>query len=668
MEIGLDRVRRLMRSQDGKLMTVPHGTVKAAIAEKAQSAQHQAIAHAITKSNTNEASSADPSMVTAGSAEVSSLGPRNIYAPILEGFMATRDTQGQQETGGIKPDVNLLNVYRDIYMSDPICGSAVDLMSNMPFSDFTLAGAKDAKYLTKYEESIDAMRLNAFLPVLSTEYLVEGRKCCTTVFDEGEGKYTGLIPQDNNYVTITPVPLFGIDPLITLDIGNAIKALNSSKDPRAAEYLKQLPENFRSNSKDYAPDPKDVIYIARSNMTRDNMGTSIYRRLLTTWAMEKAMFRGTLDQAFKRQRAVAHMTVGDEEWQATPDEMRQLAQMLMAADMDPVGAVMVTRNGVNVNEIRNGGDFWKSSDLEDFFTTRKLRALGISESFLSGESTFNSLEQVLSVYVENMRSYRDKITGEIFYDRLFPRIAEANNYTQKSHGLAMQLASQDEDQLSLFRDEGLATSGTSVMPYMETASDGSSRRMLLRNSKMLIPQVYWHKRLRPEADSAYLEVLSTLSDKGIPIPIRLWASAGGLDMKSLLNQKDEDMRTRENVKDWTKAIMKSMPGGDQMGMGGDPGGGEDGGEFASLVTAKTLTRPGMLQRGSEEAMEKYSARNVDAGGKRHLLSKRGQKRAEEQANKKIAEAAASLGQKINRIEAKLEQIFMERNSTTKFYT
>jgi hypothetical protein len=611
----------------------------------------------------------DLAMQTAATPNVSSsIGPRDIYSGILDGFMATGAGQDKRgaEAGNDSP---LYSIFRDIYASDPVCGSAVDLMSNMPFSDFSLAGAKDDKGLRPFEESIDNMKMRSLFATLSTEYLVNGMFCATTIFDEDKKIYTGLVPQNVDYVQITPLPIFGQDPLITLMLGDALKDLTSSKDERVIEYLKNLPPAYRNDekAKEIKPDPKDVIYITRNNLIKDVRGVSLYRRVLTAWLMEKTMYKGTLDQAFKRQRAIAHMTVTQsEDWTPTQAEMEQLASMLMAADLDPVGAVFVTREGVSVEEIRAGDAFWKVTDLEQWFTQAKLRALGISESFLSGESTFNSLEQVLSVYVEQMRAYREKITQEVFYDRMFPRLARENMLTQKKHGLNMVLSDyQNANQLSLFGDQTPELpAGYSAIPFMHTAAETSSRYVTLANRDLLIPQIHWHKRLRPEADQAYLDMLSTLSEKGLPIPIRLWAAAGGLDLKSLVNQKDEDMELRDNLSDWTKAITKATMPDDGSG-GGFGGGAPD--EQLSMLTASKLKPKSLLSRGGDKAMEEMSARNIGGDGKRHLLSKRGANYLEEKMNKRIAESAASVAQQVNRLETRIEEM-QRANRAKKWYT
>ena len=53
--------------------------------------------------------------------------------------------------GIISQDDNTLRkLYRDIYNYDGIAGAAVDLMSNLPFSDFSLTGVSDKKILETF--------------------------------------------------------------------------------------------------------------------------------------------------------------------------------------------------------------------------------------------------------------------------------------------------------------------------------------------------------------------------------------------------------------------------------------------------------------------------------------------------------------------------------------
>lgn len=669
MHINTKTPRSLLKDSQGKMTTTPSDFVSASrvdVRTKSNTVGTPLIS--IPKSQrTNNPIGQETAGSQTGSAS-SSIGPMDLYAPLLAGYMETeggKDKQGNQQ--GV--DTGLYQIYRDIHDFDPVSGNAVDMMSNMPFSDFSLSGAKDQKFLAPYEESIDNIRIRSLFPSMSAEYLVHGLFCSTTIFDDEERRYVGLIPQNVDYVDVIPLPIWGRDPLIQLRIGSSLSQLKDSKDERVQEMLKTLPEEYRSKkgAKDvHVPDPKDVIYIPRGGLLRDTRGVSIYQRILPIWLMEKAMYRGTLDQTMKRQRSVTHLQLGDEEWMPTTEEMQAIAKLLLEADMDPVGAIFVTRNGVNVGEVRSPNDMWKVSDMTDFFTQVKLRSLGISDSFITGDATYNSLEQVMSVFVEQMRAYRDRITSEIFYERMFPRISESMGYTNKSQGLSIEVARANPNQLRLdLGDSPIPTS------FVELASERSNYGQIsYRNRQLLIPQLQWHKRLRPEADDAYLTMLGSLSERGVPIPVRLWAAAGGLDLQSILNQKDEDIKIRDRVEDWLKAIGKSqaavqppMDGGGDMG-GGAPGGGSD--EFASALTASNLMRPRSILGRSYDT-DAYDVQNRTSDGKRHLLSSKGKKHLDEQMNKKIASVASSLNAKVNAMEKKMDDNFRDMNATMKHY-
>jgi len=589
--------------------------------------------------NIETADSASGSGIPAGTSTTNISGKSNYNSILQEYFEPDIVNDGLSRSSDYTRGIN--QVYRDIYYHDAVAGSAIDLMSNMPFSNFTIGGTKDSKTLRPFEESVASMNITQLLPVISNEYLVHGMFCATTVFDTESGVYKGIVPQNPDMVSVTPVPLFGHSPLITLDTGNALKVLQNSTDPRAKEYL----DLMKSGGKDvtsYNPAPEDVVYIPRRALARDYRGVSALRRMLMPWMIEKALYRGTVDQSIKRQRAITHMTVGDETWTATSEDMAALADMFMAADLDPVGAVFVTRPGVAVEELKDPGNLWKVSDLESFFTTAKLRALGVSESFLTGETTFSALEQVMTVFVEQLRAYREMITNELFYENIFKRISDHHNITTKRYGIETSDSGADPTQLDLFDTKG-------VVPKFEgaysTGSEGASG--------LLIPRVQWHKRLRPEADQQYLDMLNTLSEKNIPIPVRIWAAAGGLDLDNMMNQQDDDIQLREKLKEWSSRAKEAS---------GPPPGGDGGGGFEGSALLGIQPK-GILNRGSESDMEELSSRNVDSAGKRHIRSAKYSKIAEEKENKKIAVAAAEMAKRVNALESKQELLDRERSDS-----
>ena len=603
---------------------------------------------------------ASPKTEAAGHMETanSMLQGRQTYGSILEGYVYTdSEVSESQSLGDRTKDLSLNRIYRDIYYHDPVCGGSIDMISNMPFSDFALGGAKDKKVYAKFEESIQNTNVKQLHTQLSQEYLVHGLFCGTTVFDDKEGTYTGIIPQNITFVDVLPVPIFGRDPLITLQVGEAAKALKAySGDDRMKEYSDLLsPKDAVAK-----PNPEDVIYIPRRGLLRDIRGVSILKRVLTVWMIERSLYRGTLDQSMKRQKPITQVTVGEPEWTPTQEDMQAIANNLLAADQDPVGAIFMTRTGVNVSDIRSSGDLWKVSDLESFFTTAKLRAMGVSEAFLNGDANYNSMEQAMTVFIEQMRSFREMVTYELYYDRMFPRISLKNDFTSKRWMIAETASGEDtlEDELYSiafnrpymphYGNDNLY--GSQLDMFKETAALRHDQRDLF------IPQVHWFKRLRPEADSEYLNVLTTLEEKNIPIPLRVWAAAGGLDLNSILQQEADDTKIREKIKAWVKKIKPA----EEEGAGG--GGGMD---LSAVLTASDLHT---LKKNRDYSNMDTAPANLMGDGKRRLSTRKGEKIATEKLHKVIASVAADLNGKLNAINTRLDKAFMENNSTTKHYT
>lgn len=597
----------------------------------------------------------------------STIRSQNLYGSILDQYLHTDIDATDATQMGRSKDTSINRIFRDMYYHDPVCGSGVDMLSVMPWSDFTLGGARNDKAYEKFYNSTASMNTTKLLPQASAEYFVYGLFCSTTLFNQDEGEYNGVVPQNIDFIEVAPVPIFGRDPLITLMVGEAAKNLIHTDDPRMKQYEALIPKDKET----LRPKPEDVMYIPRRALMRDYRGVSIYRRLLTTWLFERALYRGTLDQSMKRQRSITHLMLGDTDWTPTQEEMGAMASNLVGADLDPVGAIFVTRTGVQVNDIRSANDLWKVTDNSDFFMQNKLRALGISEAFLSGEYSVNALDQAMSVFVENMRAFRDMMTYEMFYDKTFPRIAQANELMRKRVGLEEAKLTRDDADFITRISQGRSTRGFRPKVDVQMNLFGDNTYMMDKaemtredRNLLFIPEVHWLKRLRPEADDAYLGMLGTLQQAGVPIPLRVYAAAGGLNLDSIENQMDDDMELRKKFKPWVKSMAPEEPPME----GGAPGGGADGGDGnldLSFVNQSSFKRRGVLNR--EYDKDNTGVRNVDSQGKRRVQTRKGKDIMEEKLNKQIAASAAILGQRINALETRQEQLFVERNQTKKFY-
>lgn len=284
-------------------------------------------------------------------------------------------------------DKELYDLYREIYMMDTVCGPAVDIMSSLPWSDCSLMGVDDTKQLQYYEDTLDELGLISTMGALSTSYLVLGKIIGSLLFDSNRGIFTDIITHNPDDCEITPIPLRGYDPKIDLKISTDFKKFLASKDPRDIEARKeinpQLMQKLKSGKIEL--EPLSTLYLQRT-LIPGIESMSYYTRVLPIWLIEKALMRGTIIGAWRRQRSILHIMAGNEDWLPSDEQLSMLTQLFQNADRDPQGAVVTTRDGVQAQELRQGNDFWKVSDEWDIFANAKMRALGINEAFLSGEA------------------------------------------------------------------------------------------------------------------------------------------------------------------------------------------------------------------------------------------------------------------------------------------
>ena len=418
----------------------------------------------------------------------------------------------------------LLNFYRDIYLNDQTAGSAVDIQSSFPFSSFDLRGLGE-RDLDIYSEAVEQLNIMQMLPIISTAYLVDGYFCGSLVFDPREKRFLDTLIHDAMQCRVVQSSFFNQMPEVSVQTSPATMQMLNSDNQYTREYINSLPQSFVNmlQQGQFDLNPVTTLFVARRTLT-DRSHVSFLHRILPMYLIEKMMFRGTLVEASRRQRATTHLAAGDDTWTPTTEELNALVQQFQAAEFDPLGGWVSTRNAISIQDIRPGGDFWKWTDMADTMVPYKLRAMGISESFLSGDASYASAESAYSTFLETQNTYREHLTQAVFYNRLFPLIAVANRMYK----------------------EGTTPSQMVQNNNISRFLNHSKNRAALR-----IPQLIWHKSLEAKDEENTFELLEAASEKGVPIPLKAWMAAAKLDKDSLLKDLKEDKDLRRNLERYT---------------------------------------------------------------------------------------------------------------------
>lgn len=453
------------------------------------------------------------------------------------------------------------SVYKDIYLHDAIAGSAVDLKATMPWSDFTLEGCTEPQREV-FEENLERLNVRNLLPELSTDQLVTGAFVGSLVYDKKLKGWKDVIPLNYADCIIRDVPLYSMEPMISLNVGPELKAFADDRSPEAVHIQEKIPQDMlmefrRGKVADLYS--KTTIYVPRTTMTSNQSGISYFRRLLPIFILERLLYRGTYSEASRRQRSLLHIQAGDEEWIPSEDELSSLVGLFQMTDMDPVSAIVATRNNVQTSEIRSGGDFWKWTDTIDQLANMKMRALGINETFLSGEGSYNTMETALTVFLADLDAYRNRTAYQIFGSKIFPTISFLHGFTKE--------------------DKSAETAG-----YLHKLDDE-----LNDTANLVIPKINWHRELSPSFDQQAMDNLDKLTEKGWPVTLRMWAAASGQDFDAVDKQLAQDVKDRKMLAEWQARISEAT-GGAMGGINGQANADTqtEGSEFASLTPMQRL--------------------------------------------------------------------------------
>ena len=451
-------------------------------------------------------------------------------------------------------------MFKLMYNRDHLAGVMVDLLAEMIWSDFDLVGIQDPVIRNIYQETMGAIDIVTTGPELTREYMVLGRSISSMIFDKDRGIFDDIISHDPSFVRLTPIPIKGFDPKIDLIPSPSLRQFVESVDPRDMDVRKILPASFveairaaggKAGARGFGGsqsmlggrdsstggggiplDPINTLFLPRRSFGHDNIGTSFYTRLITFWALEKALINASVASARRRVRSVLHIKCGiDNLWEPSAGEMDNIAGMFIQADEDPIGAVVCTRTGVDTSEIRAGQDFYKWADEWGMLNEGKMRAMGANEALLAGDSTYSNQETARLFFMEKVSKLRETLTTRIFYNKLFPLVA-------RIHGFKKRTQAQLDHRI---RVEG-----------SDTVDNKLTQRQSLEIpfNQLIMPTISWHKSLVNEVNTAKLDVYEKLEEKGVPIHLRDWAGAAGVDLDDQMSGLERDADVRQQVAKW----------------------------------------------------------------------------------------------------------------------
>lgn len=418
-------------------------------------------------------------------------------------------------------------LYRQIYRYDPIAGPALELATNMPWSEFNIGGITDRTIRRSYEQSYENLDIVSKLPWLSLDYNILGKVCGSLIWDERSGCWSQLLQQNPDFLQVTPVPFLDVQPIISMHIPPYLKSLANSiirtkkyqvDDKNLQDALNMILNNDRLELAE-----ENTFYIARKASGADYLGTSIYSRIVGLILLESALMNANLTNAFRRAGPIRVVTPTDDTSYYNTEQLDALALMFMEADEDPAGSTIVLPRQMNVENLSSANaDQWRLFDDLEALNKAKLNGCGLSDSFINGDSSYGTTEINLNVFLERCKSHRTYFEKQLLINKIAKQQAIANGFYKRT----------------------------------KAEIDHNVRTTKKCDANLILPKIHWAKNLAPVGDTAFIDLLEKAEEKGLPITLRTWAGATNQDLTSEMDNLQQDIKERQEINKYKAVIAK----------------------------------------------------------------------------------------------------------------
>jgi hypothetical protein len=471
-------------------------------------------------------------------------GNRQIYSPIYERAEAPTLVEDFLPT-----DIKTQNkIFRNILQYDAIAGPATEYWCSMAFGkNVILNDVNDPEVLKFYEDATEACGLIPEFPLLLLDYLTIGRFVFFLVPNDKKGYWTEHRVLDPDFVRIKVPPFRSMTPVIDWQPDSEERDWAMSDDPRIKEQqLNVDPVILKAmySGESVPLDPTDTLFLPRQQHMTDRYGTSYLCRMLPLKIYEKAAMDASIAGMRRRAGPVWIATCPAD---YTGTEISEIIDQLYAAEDDPIGGKVAVREGVVMSELGSKDSVLNIKDDWDFLSTAKMRSLGVSETVLSGETNFNTMDKVMSAFLEKLRGVRELFTRRILTEKIYKTLAKKHKFVKRTEAELshrVRIGRKEEDE-----------------------------------SNLLIPTVEWDQPLEPTADRDYWDMLVQLKELGFPVQLRKWAQAAGYDFKKMLQNQQSELDDRAKMYALRKALKEQAEkfgfeedGTPSGGLGGGAGG------------------------------------------------------------------------------------------------
>ena len=417
-------------------------------------------------------------------------------------------------------DFKLKNKWRRWwYTHDAIVGMVLDTHSEMAHSKAEII-CDDASIKRTAEDMFSEMNLFSNLGAVDLEFMKIGEVTLYDLFDKTKGYFVKTVIHNPDFVEVSASQLAPDQPVVELRPSTDLKRLVMSTNPRDLKLKKRIPKEILARvatGRNIPLEPEFTTRIARLANPYDIRGTSLMDRLFRILMYEDKLNEAQITVADNFIYPLKIFKLGDPQTGWVPDETHMVAlqELLLQQHFDP-NFSLIFHYGLQYEQHGMEGKILRMDREWERIDKIKMVALGISQNFLYGDSTFASANAALQVLLSRYQAKRD-----LFEQKWIKRLL---TYVGKQNGWYKVSQAELNGQYRIKR----------------SAEEEAQR--------LIIPEISWRKKLTSRDDQQFLSWLSGIfKDGNGPISNSTFLSSAGFNLEAELRRKKNDTELEQKI-------------------------------------------------------------------------------------------------------------------------
>lgn len=348
------------------------------------------------------------------------------------------DPRYTSSTLAIPTDERSLNgLYRFFSETDPIVGSALKILSELPLASLRLGTCEDTGIQQHYEDQWERINGHKLLGEMVSEYYEIGGATAFGAFNETDYMWTQFAILNPDYVKVEGTWVNSL-PLIKLIPDEVLKKIVQTQTPRF--LYDQVPEEIKRYvlmNREIPLDPNNTFMISHAKRPYETKGRSVIKRILKTLMLEDRYNQANFALATRHAVPLTVVKVGDPNMNWLPDQadLEAMREWIASWELDP-NSSLVYHPGISIEYFgANGRTLPVGPELDRLYRL-KFIGLGIHEQLLSGQGGSYS-QAYISLEVQRQRYLNLQLKLEQFvHSGLFKVVADLCGFYRVKQAVA----------------------------------------------------------------------------------------------------------------------------------------------------------------------------------------------------------------------------------------